>query len=80
MDFTNLIHLSHQAVTLSDDSNWGTEEQIDAENAFFNEARIVATKMDIADAFENHCENLHKATAEELIVFTMGFFLNQGEK
>ena len=75
MDFTKLIRLSHQAVLLSEDSTWGTQEQIDAENAFFNEAKSLAEKMGLPETFEHHCETLLKATADELIAFTMNFFL-----
>ena len=75
MDFTKLIHLSHQAVLLSEDVFYGTQEQIDAEDAFFKEAKNLAEKMGLPETFEHHCETLHKATSDELIAFTMNFFL-----
>ena len=74
--FTKLIALSQQALLLSDDLNWGSEEQVNAENSFFDEASTVAEKMGIVSEFETHCSKLDKADAEELISFTMNFFLN----
>tara|TARA_R110000796_G_scaffold61047_3_gene141258 strand:+ start:2772 stop:3092 length:321 start_codon:yes stop_codon:yes gene_type:complete len=78
MDFSKLFPLYHKALLLSGDPHWGTEEQINAENAFFSEAKALAEKTGLAEEYQEHCDGLLKANAEEMLLFTVNFFLDQG--
>ena len=74
MDFSKLFPLYHKALLLSGDPHWGTEEQINAENAFFSEAKVLAEKTGLAEEYQEHCDGLLKANAEEMLLFTVNFF------
>jgi len=57
---STILELANSAHPINDD-DWGTERQIDAQNAFFNAAEEMGLDM---DDFEEYA---HKATAEEMI-------------
>lgn len=77
MDFSKFFPLYHKALLLSGDPHWGTEEQINAENAFFSEAKVLAEKTGLAEEYQEHCDGLLKADAEEMLLFTVNFFLDK---
>ena len=80
MDFSKLFPLYHKALLLSGDPHWGTEEQVNAENAFFSEAKVLAEKTGLAEEYQEHCDGLLKANAEEILLFTVNFFLDNNQE
>ncbi len=63
MDTATVIELANKALALANDEDWGSEAQIDAENAFAAAAQELMTPAQIED-WESYCL---KATSEEII-------------
>jgi hypothetical protein len=73
-DLSNLINLCSEAKRLDTDEDYGSDEQIDSENALYEEAERIAKIQDREDELEDFFSKTLKALSGERAQWLMEFF------
>ena len=73
-DLSKLIHLCNEQKRLDTEDDYGSDEQVNIENALYDEAQRLALKENRADDLENFFRKTERALSAERAEWLMEFF------